>query len=328
MTNNMSDSNSALVIENLTKSYGYEVIIHNIHIGKKIKAVDNVNFRVNKGEIIGFLGPNGAGKTTLIRVILDYLIPESGTIKIFGLDHHKNAVLIRKYIGYVPGDVALYENFTGLELLEYFGKYRSIDKNMLNELFQTFNVDLTQKIRNLSKGNRQQLALLITMASNPDLLIFDEPSSGLDPLIASKLHLLLKKMRDRGKTIFLSSHNLAEVQNICDRVAIIKNGKIKLIESIDELRRKSLQNIIVHFANDSEIPFLNDFTGLRSVSSITIYQKNVYLFKIKGDINEILKLLVNNYTIDHITIEDSSLEDIFLEFYLDENEIQSKISSK
>ena len=326
MIDNIVDADPILVVENITKTYGHELVFGKIHVGRRVKAIDKVSFSVKKGEIFGFLGPNGAGKTTLIRVILDYLLPESGTITIFGMDHHRNALLIRKSIGYVPGDVALYENFTGLELLEYFSKYRPIKEEMLSELHLIFKVDLTQKIGHLSKGNKQQLVLLLALASNPDFLIFDEPSSGLDPLMASRLHTLLKKMRDLGKTIFLSSHDLTEVQNICDRVGIIKKGRIIIVESIDELRRKSLQNIRVGFADSSHIPSLNDFSNLKTVVSVRTNQKNVFQLKIKEDINELMRFLAN-YIINRITIEDSSLEEIFLEFYGDESELMRNISS-
>ncbi|MHA1167841.1 MAG: ABC transporter ATP-binding protein [Candidatus Hodarchaeales archaeon] len=311
----MTESTAVLVVSNLTKVYGKEISLSKWKIGRKIEAVKEASFKVKKGEIFGFLGPNGAGKTTAIRSILGYLTIQSGSITINNHDYRKDALKIRENIGYIPGDVSLYNNFTGNELIEYFGKFRPVDPKFLKKLKKIFRVDLTLKIRNLSTGNRQQVAIIASIASNPDFLILDEPSSGLDPLITSKFHKLLLKMREEGKTIFLSSHDLAEVQAICDRVAIIRHGRIIVVESVKDLRNKSMQIMKVEFA-DGYDTLIDDIQAIPNL--VSVKKKDGYFeIRIKEDINELLKFVVSR-GVKRLTLEDSSLEDIFLEYYKDE----------
>ncbi|MFX0086325.1 MAG: ABC transporter ATP-binding protein, partial [Candidatus Hodarchaeota archaeon] len=173
-----------LQVSNLTKIYGHEFTLASRIIGRRVIGAKNVSFEIKKGEIFGFLGPNGAGKTTTMRAILDYLHIQSGFVTFFGkFDHHKDALIIRTKIGYVPGDVSLYNNMRGHEIIEYFGQFRPINRELLNRLKSMFRVDLTLKIGQLSKGNRQQVAIIAALASKPELLILDEPTGGLDPLM-------------------------------------------------------------------------------------------------------------------------------------------------
>jgi ABC-2 type transport system ATP-binding protein len=303
-----------LQVSNLTKIYGKEFSLGPIRLGRKVVGAFNVSFSVKRGEIFGFLGPNGAGKTTTIRAVLGYLNIQTGSIKVFDLDHRKDSIEIRKQIGYVPGDLSLYEDFTGEELIWYLDKFQAVDQNFLEELKSTFTVDLTKKIENLSTGNRQQVGLIIALAPKPDFLILDEPTSGLDPLMTSKAHKIFKKLREEGTTIFLSSHDLAEVQAICDRVGIIKEGKMILVERIEDLKQKFLQNVKIKFSS-KKLPKEEDFEGLESIISIEKTNKSTFKLIIREDINELLKLLVN-YKIKRFTIEDASLEEIFLKFYV------------
>ena len=305
-----------LEVKDLTKVYGRELQFKNLKFGRRIVATDNVSFDIKKGEIFGFLGPNGAGKTTAIRAILGYLSIKSGTIKIFDQDYLKDGLEIRKKIGHIPGDVSLYGNFTGKELIKYLGNFRPIDKAFLKKLRSIFKVDLSLKIRSLSSGNRQQVAIITALASNPDFLILDEPSSGLDPLMASRFHDLLQEMRDQGKTIFLSSHDLAEVQAICDRVGIIRHGKIIVIESVKKLRRKSMQHMSVEFA-EGENPDLEAIRANPNVVSVEKRDGTSFQIIVKEDINDLLKL-VTSCRIIRMTLEDTSLEEIFIEYYKDE----------
>jgi ABC-2 type transport system ATP-binding protein len=311
-----------LRVEGLTKTYGHEYRIGSRKIGRgSVKAVENVSFSVHKGEIFGFLGPNGAGKSTTMRTVMGYLKSQQGTVKILGLDHKRDALAIRKRIGYLPGDVALYDNFTGEELIEFFGTFRPIDRVMLKKLRSLFKVDLTQKIGSLSTGNRQQVALIAVMASNPDLLLLDEPSSGLDPLMAARLHKLLRELQAQGKTIFLSSHDLAEVQKICDRVGIIREGRMVVIEKVETLLKKSLQEMQIEFENTTITPALAD---LRAIPNVVTVQKNSkngkFYLKVTGDINELLRTLAT-YHVKRLTLTDSSLEDIFLHYYSEDKEV-------
>ncbi|MHA1917672.1 MAG: ATP-binding cassette domain-containing protein [Candidatus Ranarchaeia archaeon] len=307
-----NEMGTVLQVSNLTKIYGREFQLGSRKIGRRIIAANDVSFSIKKGEIFGFLGPNGSGKTTTIRSILGYLTIKTGTIKINGLDYEKDRLEIRKNIGHIPGDVTLYNNFTGKELIKYLGKFRPIDTLFLKKLRSIFKVDLTLKIRSLSSGNRQQVAIIVALASNPDLLILDEPSSVLDPLMAARFHDLLREMRDQGKTIFLSSHDLAEVQAICDRVGIIREGKIIIVESIKELRKKSMQIMNVEFTK-GETPEVDVFNTIPNVISVEKSEETLKI-KIKEDVNQLLKIVTSKH-IERITLEDSSLEEIFLEYY-------------
>ncbi len=315
-----TSNSEVIVVQNLTKVYGKEYTIPGREsakrfnkIGRKVIAVKNANFIVRKGEIYGFLGPNGSGKTTTIRCILDYLHIKTGSISVLGLDYHKDKIEIRKKIGYIPGDLALYDNFTGNELINFYGKFRSIDTKFLEELKQNFKVDLTLKIRNLSSGNRQQVGLIAALASKPELLLLDEPTSGLDPLMTARFHSVLKKLRVEGITIFLSSHDLAEVQSICDRVAIIKEGEIVLIEAISDLKRKFLQNVIVEFdsSNCPDSEFFDKFEFIINIQKINDYSFKLH---IKENIDELIRLLTQ-FKISRLSVEDATLEEIFLHYY-------------
>ncbi|MFX0208958.1 MAG: ATP-binding cassette domain-containing protein [Candidatus Hodarchaeota archaeon] len=307
---------NVLQVENLTKIYGREFQLGSRKVGRRIVAVDNASFSVKKGEIFGFLGPNGAGKTTAIRSILGYLTIKAGTITINGLDYRKDGLKIRQNIGYIPGDVTLYSNFTGKELINYFNEFRPTDAAFLKKLRTIFKVDLSLKIRSMSSGNRQQTMIIVSLASNPDILILDELSSGLDPLMAARFHDLLREMRDQGKTIFLSSHDLAEVQAICDRVGIIRKGKIIVVEAVKELRRKSIQNLNVEFMK-GEVPDIDAIKTLPNVISVEKRDGTAFHITVKEDVNDLLKL-VTSRRIKRMTLEDSSLEEIFLEYYRDE----------
>jgi ABC-2 type transport system ATP-binding protein len=301
-----------LQVSNLTKVYGFEYKFVGKTIGKRVVGATDVSFDVKKGEIFGFLGPNGAGKSTTMRSILDYLKIQSGVISVLGLDHHQNALSIRRRIGYLPGDLGLYDNFSGAELLKYAGALRPVNTKFLQELKSTFKVNLNQKIKSLSTGNRQQVGLLLALSPKPEFLILDEPTNGLDPLIASNFHKILRNLKKEGITIFLCSHDLAEVQAVCDRVGIIKNGKIILVESVNELRNKSIQHVKINFSK-SVTSIEKDLQKLKSVISIEKNNDAVNL-KIKGDPNELLRWL-SKQKVRRLAIENASLEDIFLQYY-------------
>ena len=312
MSNSVSEP--VLEVSNLTKIYGRELSVGDRKIvGDRVIGALDVSFSVKKGEIFGFLGPNGAGKTTTMRAILDYLKIQTGTVTIFGLDHHRDRLAIRKRIGYVPGDMALFENFTGEELLLYFSKFRPIDEGFLAELRQNFRVKLHKKIKSLSTGNRQQAGLIAALAAKPDFLILDEPTSGLDPLMTANFHKILRKLSKEGYTIFLSSHDLAEVQAICDRVGIIKEGKMILVESVEDLKTKFMQKVRITF-NGSSVPSEEEIKKLNTVISVEQTKKNTFVLKIKEDVNELLKW-ISNYDIKRFSCEDATLVEIFLQFY-------------
>jgi len=302
-----------LQVNNLTKIYGQEVNLGFMTYGKEVLAVKNASFSVNKGEIFGFLGPNGAGKTTTMRAILNYLWIQEGKISVFGLDHKKDSIEIRKRIGYIPGELGLYEDFTGEELIKYVDKFRPVNEEFLKELKSVFRVNLKQKIRSLSHGNKQQVGLIIALAPKPEFLILDEPSLGLDPLIAANFHKILRNLRDDGITIFLSSHDLSEVQSICDRVGIIKEGEIVLIEKVEDLKSKFLQNVRIKFSSEKMINE-EKLLELDSVISCKKENESTLVLKVKEDINEFLNN-ITNFDIERLSIEDATLEEIFLHYY-------------
>jgi len=301
-----------LEVSHLTKIYGRETTIAGRKFGRRVVGARDVSFSVRRGEIFGFLGPNGAGKTTTMRAILDYLHIQEGSITVFGMDYHRDALEIRERIGYIPGDLALYGNFTGEELIEYYDGFRPVDRDYLRELRSVFRVDLTLNVKNLSSGNRQQAGLILALASKPDFLILDEPTSGLDPLMAASAHRLFKELKAEGKTIFLSSHDLAEVQAVCDRIGIIKEGEMILIEEVENLVSKFLQNVRVSFT--SEVPSLESLEAIDSVISAEAEDEDTLLLKVREDINELLRFLTN-YELDRLSIEDATLEEIFLQYY-------------
>jgi ABC-2 type transport system ATP-binding protein len=317
----ISENVSILQVSNLTKVYGREIKLGSRKIGRRIVAVDDISFTVKKGEIFGFLGPNGAGKTTTIRSILGFLNIESGGIKINGMDYLKDAIEIKKKIGHVRSEIALYGNFSGEELINYFGNFKPIDYEFLKKLKSIFKVDLSLKFNSMSTGNRQQVIIIVALASNPDFLILDEPSSGLDPLMADRFHNLLLEMKSKGKTIFLSSHNLPEVQAICDRVGIIRKGKMIVVEKTKELRNKSMQIMNIEFM-DGQVPGLEEFQSVTNVFSVE-KKANTFLVKVKEDVNDLMKF-VTSRRIKRMTLEDSSLEDIFLTYYKDEIDLEKE----
>ena len=303
---------TVLEVSHLTKIYGREFTIAGRKFGRRVVGARDVSFSVRKGEIFGFLGPNGSGKTTTMRAILDYLHIQEGSITVFGLDHHSDALEIRERIGYVPGDMAVYGDFTGEELIEYYNGFRPVDREFLRELRSVFRVDLSLNVKSLSSGNRQQVGLILALASKPDFLILDEPTSGLDPLMAASTHRLFRDLKEEGKTIFLSSHDLAEVQAVCDRIGIIKEGQIILVEEVESLISEFLQNIRVSFT--SKVPDIEIMEAIDSVISAEAEDEDTLLLKVKADINELLRVLTN-YELDRLSIEDATLEEIFLQYY-------------
>ena len=214
-----------LVLTNLTKKYG------------KFLAVDNVSLEVQPGEVFGFLGPNGAGKSTVIRTVLNFIKPSAGSVQLFGLDSVHGAVAAKHYVGYLAGDIALYDSMTGLDLLKFLTSLgKETDWDYVKELAEKLQAPLGRPISDLSKGNKQKVGLIQAFMHNPDLLVLDEPTSGLDPLMKQIFYDMVLDMRKSGKTVFVSSHDLDEVQKICDRAAFIREGKIIATEDIKNIR--------------------------------------------------------------------------------------------
>ncbi len=278
------------------------------HFGK-VKAVDGVSFDVKKGEILGFLGPNGAGKTTTIRCMLDFIRPNSGSVEIFGKDVLTNTTNLKERIGYLASGPRLYESWTGRRHIDLIKEIRDIIKDP-KELISRLNFDPNLKVANLSTGNKQKLALILSLMSDPDLMIMDEPTLGLDPILQNAIYEILEELKEEKKTIFLSSHNLHEVEKICDRVVIIKQGKIAAIEEVSEIKKKHIYTVRIDFKKDFKP---TNYSNLKNVKVEKKYDHRMNL-AVKGDINPLLKVLAKE-KIKDVEINHADLEKIFLEFY-------------
>lgn len=281
-----------------------------IYHGSKTKALNDLDLAISEGEIFGFIGPNGAGKTTAIRLLLDLIRPTTGSAKIFGLDIHDQSVEIRKNIGFLPGEIFLPEGMTGRSCIKYFSGFKQkVEKDYLKNLIKTFDLDLNKKVKEYSKGNRQKLAIILALMHKPKILILDEPTSGLDPLNQQTFYKALAKTKKWGTTTFLSTHILEEAEKICDRVGIIKEGKLLKIENIDEFKQKNIREI--HLETKQTIP-LEEFKipGIQKIDRAT-YGYHLITIGFNG---KIIKKL-SKYQIDDIKVYEPSLEEIFMHYY-------------
>lgn len=296
----MNSSIPALELHELQKHFGR---------GKGlVKAVEKVSFTLPQGEIFGFLGPNGAGKTTTIRCIMDFIRPTSGLIKIFGKDAQKDAVDLKRYVGYLSGNVRLHKHWTGQEHIDYFSKINDGAEGA-DHLIERLDFNAKLKTKQLSSGNRQKLGIILALMHNPALIILDEPTNALDPLLQQVTYQLLEEARDRGATVFMSSHNLAEVEQICNSVAIIKNGELVATESILSLKQKHLYTVKAQF----DRTLGNEDLKMDNVTIVLLDNKHVTL-NVKGDIVPVLKKL-SQLPLNDIEVHHASLEEIFLEYY-------------
>ncbi|MBT8165905.1 MAG: ABC transporter ATP-binding protein [Acidimicrobiia bacterium] len=292
----------AIHTEGLTKHYG------------DFPALVDLNLDVGVGEIFGFLGPNGAGKTTMIRTILDEIRPTSGLASILGMDSHLQSVEIRDHIGYVPGDLAMYPNLTGKDTLTYFANLRGgVDWGFVDSLAERLDADLGKKVGDLSSGNRQKVGLIQAFMNKPDVLIMDEPSSGLDPLVQREFQTMMREVASDGRTVFLSSHTLSEVQRVADRVGIIRHGRLIAVEGVSDLRSKAIRTINLYFAEPVDGAVLADLPGVREVN---VEDHHVTL-SFDGQMETLLKVVTERYSLLDITTHEANLEEIFLTYYED-----------
>ncbi|EEH98992.1 ABC transporter ATP-binding protein [Clostridium tertium] len=290
----------AINITNLTKSYG------------KSRGIKNVNLEIKEGEIYGFIGPNGAGKSTTIKTLLNFIFPTSGSAKILGKDIVSESKLIKEFTSYVPSEVRYYSDVKVKDILNYAASFFDYyDDQYLNELCSELEVELDKKIEELSLGNKKKVAIVQALLSNPKIVILDEPTNGLDPLIQQKLFNILLKEKAKGKTIFLSSHNLSEIEKFCDRVAVIKEGEIIDILDLNKMNRDLGKRIILR-SNDINIK------EIEKISESFKYIDEEIEFIYKGNINELISLL-SKYNLDKLLIEDVKLEEAFLNYYEGEN---------
>lgn len=277
----------------------------------KFQALSDVTFSVNKGEVVGFIGPNGAGKSTTIRVLLGMLQADSGRATIFGQDVWKDAVDIHKRIAYVPGDVNLWPNLTGGEVIDLFLSMRGVkvDKQRKEDLMKRFEFDPTKKCRTYSKGNRQKVALISAFAADADLYILDEPTSGLDPLQERVFQDCVQEVKDKGASVLLSSHILSEVERLCDQVAIIRQGEIVEAGTLEDLRHLTRTQITLKTKQEApelaEQEWVHDF----------IHEKGEYLFQLDSDHMDDLISFVQSYGVVKFESQPPKLEDLFMRHY-------------
>jgi len=276
-------------------------------------ALDHLDLSVNAGEIFGYLGPNGAGKTTMIRLLLDLIRPTSGSARVLGMDSRIDSVAIRRRIGYLPGELNLWENQKAQTTLDYFVRlYGDVDRRVVNNLIERLNFDPSKRLRTYSTGNKRKLGLIIALMNEPELLILDEPTSGLDPLVQQTFYALMREAQAEGRTVFLSSHILAEVQAICDRVGILRNGRLQTVQSVDALTHVD-QRVITLRLREHSSPDL--FAHLPQARELKIDGKIVHLHWI-GTLQPMLNALHDSHCyLEDMNITEPSLEDVFLSFY-------------
>ncbi|MDS0527546.1 ABC transporter ATP-binding protein [Clostridium sp. SHJSY1] len=285
-------------ISNLTKNYGNH------------RGISNISFNVEEGEIFGFIGPNGAGKSTTIRTLLALIHPTSGNATIFGKDCIKCAPEIAKDIGYLPSEVFYYNNMKVIDLLKYSASFYKKDcRKRIKELSEILSLDLNRKIDDLSFGNKKKVGIVQGLLHEPKLIILDEPTSGLDPLMQQKFFNLLEEENKKGTTILFSSHILNEIQRLCNRVAIIKEGEIIKVEKISTLKENNYKKIKIH----SRSTITDDFFDINGISNLEI-KDNTANFLFKGNINLITQKL-SQINISNIWIEEPDLEEIFMHYY-------------
>jgi ABC-2 type transport system ATP-binding protein len=285
--------------EQLTKSYGEH------------RGIIDVDLDVQSGEAFGFLGPNGAGKTTMIRTMLDHIRPTSGRATIFGIDTTADPVAIHRRLGYLPGEFTLYDKLTGGQTIEYFANLRGgVDARYQQDLLARLDVDPSRKFREYSKGNKQKIGLIIALQHRPDLLLLDEPTSGLDPLIQQEFYGVIREAKEEGRTVFLSSHILSEVEKTCDRVAIIREGRLVRVDRTVALR--DLAHHTVELVFTGPVPAA-EFEALPGVSNV-VAEDHVLRMRVSGNIAPVVRAAAQYDLADFVSRE-PSLEETFLAEY-------------
>lgn len=284
-------------IQNLTKTY------------KNNKGIHNLSFSIEEGEIFGFIGPNGAGKSTTIRTLLNLIHPTSGSATVFGKDIIKHSKEIRRNTGYLPSEVHYYDDMKVIDLLKYSTTFhKKFEHKRMIELAERLDLDLYRKIEDLSFGNRKKVGIVQALLHEPKLLILDEPTSGLDPLMQNTFFELLTEERNKGATIFFSSHILSEVQKMCDRVAIIKEGKLVKVETIENLTKNKVKNITITFEQLEQMDFNLEGTIKKEING------NEMTLLYDGDLKALLNRL-HDLPIKDLLIEEPTLEEVFMHYY-------------
>ena len=298
----MNDA-TAIQTTGLTKDYG------------EGRGLFDLDLDVRRGEILGFLGPNGAGKSTTMRLLLDLIKPTSGSATLLGLDSRADSLEVRRRVGFLPGDLVLYPTLTGSAMLDYLGELRGgVDRRVRDELVERFDAELDRPLRELSTGNRQKLGLIQAFMHEPELLILDEPIAGLDPLVQQSFHALLEDVAAQGRTVFLSSHTLSEVERVANRVAILRRGRLVVVDSLERLRGIAVQRLEIEFAGDAPaVDQLRAVPGVREAA----FEGRHLVVAFEGSADALVKMIAR-YEVRSIRSRDDDLEEIFLHYYRDD----------
>ena len=285
-------------VENLTQIY------------KSGKGIFDLNFQIKEGEVFGYLGPNGAGKSTTIRNLMGFTNAKAGTATIKGMDCRKEAAELQKYIGYLPGEITFFGNMRGLEFLEFMGNMRGLkDTTKRDNLIERLEIDTVGSIKKMSKGMKQKIGIITAFMHDPEVYIMDEPTSGLDPLMQNIFMELVEEEKGRGKTIMMSSHIFEEVQRSCDRVGIIRDGRIVSVEDMNEINKINNKNYVITVGSQSDIDKINNSEfKIENVNGMNV------IVEVGNKYNEFVKVLSNCNVID-LDVKKQSLEDIFMKYY-------------
>jgi ABC-2 type transport system ATP-binding protein len=290
---------AAIETEKLTKYYG------------RSRGIMDIDLTVESGQIFGFLGPNGAGKSTTIRLLLDLIRPSSGHARVLGLDVHRDRLAIDRRVSYVPGELSLYSELTGHQLLTYLGNLHGlIDGAFRDKLIERVELDPTKRIKSLSRGNKQKVGLVAAFMIRPELIILDEPTAGLDPFVQLEFEHLCEETRAEGRTVFISSHQLPEVEHLCDRVGIIREGRLLAVESIADLKQRALRRLEIDFGGS--VP-ADVFAGLPGIRDMSVHD-GILNCTVMGSVDSLIKAAAR-FEVRNVRSIETSLEEIFMAYY-------------
>ena len=296
---NLIDSDVVIRTRGLTKNYG------------SVAAVVDADMEVRRGEVFGYLGPNGAGKTTTIRVLLDHIRPTSGSATVFGMDTRANSVAIKRRVGYLPGEFSLYDSMTGEEVLTYMANLRGgVDWDYARDIAERLDANLGRKFSQLSRGNKQKVGLIQAFMHRPELIVLDEPTGGLDPLVQQTFYDMIDEVKADGRTVFFSSHNLPEVERVCDRVAFIRGGRLIAVEDVSDIVQKAFHRFEARIADDFTA---EEFESLPGVAAVNV-SGDAVTFDVIGSPDAVVKTLAR-HSVTKLFTHESALEDVFLAYY-------------
>ncbi|MDP2720453.1 MAG: ABC transporter ATP-binding protein [bacterium] len=293
------DSSSVIETSKLTKYYGKQV------------GVMDLDLAVHEGEVFGYLGPNGAGKSTTIKLLLNFINPTGGSMTVFGKDPQKQSTSILGDIGYIPGEIHMYDTLSGKDHLKFQASLQSgVDWKYVKKLATRLQVDLNKPIRSLSHGNKQKIAIIAAFMHEPKLLILDEPTTGLDPLIQREFYDLVSEVNQAGSTFFISSHVLPEIERMCHRVGILKEGRLMVTEEIETLKKRAVRSLEIQFTKEVKA---SDLQGIKGIRELQV-EENIAHCKVEGSLDPLIKK-ISKYEVLNLITQEADLEQVFLDYY-------------